>query len=434
VQRKLNKPLEDQKLKICFVSHGLEPVPPHGADTASLEAHRLAVEMVALGHKVDVISMPDPARVDQPYNVLEVKAPRLAGSGKLSYVFNELSFGACTARTLGRRLEERAYDVVHFHANVTAFLCHSLMSQRSSAPFILTYGGPVFGFSGARSPKNLRDVLSISKEMNISRAILPVSLFMEWKLFREFSKVIVVSNVLKARIEEFYGLTGRLEAIPPGVETGIFRPNLDCRQLKERYAINEGDLVVLCLARVTPFKGQLRLINAIPYIIRRHPNTKFLFVGPISSKNYWTTIRETVENKSLQERVIFTGSVELTQLPEYYNLADVFVLPTIAEGLPSTLLEAMSCGRAVVTSSIPQNKEAAVHGDEAIFVNPYDTRAIAEAIVLLLDNQELRTKMGKNARRTILELFDWRAIARKTTKVYIDVLSRWQSESARDLE
>jgi glycosyltransferase involved in cell wall biosynthesis len=417
--------LEDEMIKICFVSHSIEPVPPHGADTASLEAHRLAIAMVALGHELDVISIPDAARGNQPYNVLEVKAPRLTGSGKLNYVFNELSFGIYTARTLGMLLEERVYDVVHFHANVTAFLCHTLTSKRRSAPFILTYGGPIFGFSGARSPRDFRDVLSLSKEMNISRAILPVSLFMEKKLFRNFSKVIVVSNVLKARIEEFYDLAGKLEVIHPGVETDIFRPDLDCWELKERYGINEDDPVVLCLARVTPFKGQLRLINSIPYIVRRHPDTKFLFVGPISSEDYWTRIRETVESRSLQECVIFTGSVELTQLPEYYNLADVFVLPTIAEGLPSTLLEAMSCGRAVVASSIPQNREVAVEGDEAIFVDPYDTRAIAEATVRLLDNRELRTRMGRNARRTILEFFDWRVIAKKTTKVYVEVLSRW---------
>ena len=164
------------------------------------------------------------------------------------------------------------------------------------------------------------------------------------------------------------------------------------------------------------------IVKAMPQIIEKHPDARFMFVGPVSSNQYYSQIQELVQSYSLDRHVIFTGAIVNTELPKYHALSDVFVLPSLAEGLPGVLIEAMSCGKAAVASSIPQNREVAKRGDEVICVDPFDTEAIAKAINRLLDDRELRRKMGQNARRTALEYFDWKVVANQVARVYQEVI------------
>ncbi len=82
----------------------------------------------------------------------------------------------------------------------------------------------------------------------------------------------------------------------------------------------------------------------------------------------------------------------------------------------------MSCGKAAVASFIPQNKEVAKRGDEVMFVDPFNTEAIAESISHLLSDPDLRKRLGQNARRTVLEYFDWKVVAAQVAEECQEIL------------
>ena len=347
-------------MRICLVASSRVLAPAKPGNPLYVQIHGLANALATLGHSVDVIALPAQDKNKEKYNTYEIGRLRFSGSNSLSRVLNELYFGLATPLAIQR-----------------------LSGQSESG------------------------------------LITKVSLALQSYVLNRVTRVIVLSNVLKETFIEYFNLEpSKLEVIPPGVDSDLFRPNIDCSQLREKYGIMEDAPVVMCVAKIASYKNQLALVQAMPQVIDKHPNAKFMFVGPVSSSRYYSQIQELVRSYSLDKHVIFTGSVINAELPQYHTLADIFVLPSTAEGLPGVLIEAMSCGKAAVASSIPQNREVAKRSDEVMFVDPFNTEAIAGAINNLLSNPELRKRLGQDARRTVLQYFDWKVVAAQIVEVY----------------
>jgi glycosyltransferase involved in cell wall biosynthesis len=282
-------------------------------------------------------------------------------------------------------------------------------------PFIFSSGKPVSGselaFEGQESPFYVR---------------LPGD-FMHRYVFRRMTRVTTSSRCLREVLIKRVKVTPDRLSVTPFIaaEPDRFYPGIDASSLRRELGLTERDRIVLCLGEVSPYKNQLSLVKAIPDIVARHPETRFVFAGAILN-DYRTQIERFVRAHSLDNRVVFTGFIrDYADLPAYYNLADIYVLLSRSEGnLPKTILEAMSCGRAVIAADIPQNREGARRGDEIVFVAPYDTAAIAAAVNRLLDDPELRRRLGENARQSILKYHAPEVIARGMVKVYEEVLHR----------
>jgi glycosyltransferase involved in cell wall biosynthesis len=168
-------------------------------------------------------------------------------------------------------------------------------------------------------------------------------------------------------------------------------------------------VTVLYVASITPRKNQLALLKAIPKIVERHGGTRFVFVGPILDTKYYHVLIEFV-NKYKLSNLKFTGLVNDEELFSHYRLADIVVLLSYREGLAKTIIEAMTFGKAIVASSIPENQECAKSGDEIVFVNPDDEVEIAEAISSLIDDPEKRKELGIKARRTAVRSFGFDSV------------------------
>ena len=103
--------------------------------------------------------------------------------------------------------------------------------------------------------------------------------------------------------------------------------------------------------------------------------------------------------------------------------ATICVLPSYHEGLPTVLLEAMSCGIPTVATSVAGNSEVVKDGKTGFLVPPKEPKRLAEAILTLLGDQKLRQEMGKNARKQAEESYDWEVIISKIEECYSSVLS-----------
>jgi glycosyltransferase involved in cell wall biosynthesis len=182
------------------------------------------------------------------------------------------------------------------------------------------------------------------------------------------------------------------------VDTRLFSPlrwEDHGRDLRTRVGVGPDDLVVACVGSLTRRKGVEVLVRATTRLSGRSQTGVFLIVGhgPL-----WSRLHEQADESPA--KLIFTGRVEHDRLPAYLAAAEVFAFPSISEGMPRAVLEAMAMGCAVVASDIDGVRDVIVSGENGVLVPPGDVDALARAIEALADDRELRERLGHAAAET----------------------------------
>jgi glycosyltransferase involved in cell wall biosynthesis len=157
----------------------------------------------------------------------------------------------------------------------------------------------------------------------------------------------------------------------------------------------EGVPLVLMVGKFFAQKGHRYLIEAWPAVQRAFPTARLLLAGggPLEGE-----IRVQVKKRGFEGQIQFLGV--RSDIPRLLKTADVFVFPTLFEGMSNALLEAMLAGCAIVTTDIPENREI-VTDDEVLFVPPANSEKLAEALVALLNDQARQKRMGACAKQRV---------------------------------
>jgi len=140
--------------------------------------------------------------------------------------------------------------------------------------------------------------------------------------------------------------------------------------------------------------------------------------GPLRS-----ILDKKIQDQDMQSNFQFAGYVDRRDLIKYYQNASVYVLPSYFEGLPTTLLEAMSCGIASVATDVDGSSEVIINGKTGLLVSPKNPKQLSEAILKLLDSDSLRKTLGLNARKYIVGNHDWTTISSRIEEVYYKLQS-----------
>ncbi len=195
----------------------------------------------------------------------------------------------------------------------------------------------------------------------------------------------------------------RIVFAPFAIDTGRFSPRSG-EAMRRRYGIPGEAKVVLYLGRMSHEKNVETIIKAIPRVAEEVPDAYFVFAGGGARlAEYRKLAAELAPNAN----VIFTGWVEWERAANYYAMADVFVFPSLHEAQAFVTMEAMACGLAPVVSRDEGEGSYYRDGENCLFLeNPQDERELAEKVLLLLRDSELRQRLGKNARRTMLN-YSW---------------------------
>lgn len=157
--------------------------------------------------------------------------------------------------------------------------------------------------------------------------------------------------------------------------------------LREKYNISAGNKIILYVGNIKPHKNIQALVRAFSLIQMEDVN--LVLVGKQFNKNVDNGLISTI---NIENRIILTGAVSKTELVDWYNLADVFVFPSLYEGFGVPPLEAMACGTPVVCSTAASIPE--IVGDAAVMVNPYDVISIKRGIENVLNmSSEERTQL-----------------------------------------
>jgi glycosyltransferase involved in cell wall biosynthesis len=213
----------------------------------------------------------------------------------------------------------------------------------------------------------------------------------------------------------------RTEVVPWGVNTGIFYPAPaapSAGEARQRWHFDRTP-VVLSLRPIRPVYNPLEVARAIPLVLERVPTALFVVRSYHPDPAVLESFQAFVEEGGFGPAVRYVGELAGDEdIAGLYRAADVAVSVPSSDGTPQSVLEALACGLVPVLSDIPALRDWVEHEREALFVPPGDTAALAAAIVRLLTEGDLRTRLGRNAVQLIRARADSRNCMRRYEEIY----------------
>ncbi len=297
--------------------------------------------------------------------------------------------------------------------NVSGYkILQKLKSKGQSSRFIETIHGPLadeYAQSKNYPEKSLKDKLA-------NRA-MKYLLKTERTLAQEAQTIVTVSQYSRNKIVEYYQVEpSKIRIIPNGVDCQKYRPLENYSQTKKNLGIPDKQCV-LYVGQLIPRKGLPHLIDAAEKIVKTYKETVFLIAGdgPLKER-----LIQRLQKSNLLNNFMFLGNVTGNRLVELYNCADVFVLPSATEGQGIVLLEAQAVQKPVVAFNVGAISESVANNESGLLVNP-KTDEFAPAILKLLSDENLRTKMGKKGRELVKNNFSWKLCTERMLSLYNEV-------------
>lgn len=300
-------------------------------------------------------------------------------------------------------LKDQNIEVVHTindHSTNGGVAC--VAARATNRPFVYTIQGP-----GTITGNPLVDSVSQLYTMTAG-----------YWCAREAGKVILLSRSLIPTAEKMGVERDRIAVIPSGIDSEHFnRENSEIKErasaLREELGITD-EIVLGYTGRLFPAKGLTYLFSALKRIEDKHPNILLLIVGDGAQRNELEIMA-----KNLKVRTIFVGWQRNTA--PYYSLMDIFVLPSLFEGLPNVLLEAMAMNLPLVATSVGGNPDVVQDGENGFLVPARNDSRLASVLKKLVADNDLRLQMGGLSRRKVEEQYQWSKTAMNVEKVYREI-------------
>ena len=313
-----------------------------------------------------------------------------------------LTFSLRAFRDLGRRSDQ--FDVVHDNQSLGYGL---LRIQGSGLPVVATVHHPCSidrDLAVAAAPDWKRRA-SLSRWYSFTR--------MQGRVARRLPRLISVSESARADVvSEFRVPVNKVGVVHNGVDTDLFRPVEHVARVPGR--------IITTSSSDQPLKGLVYLIEAIAKV-RTERDAELVVVGKRPKRG---PIADAIERFEIAGSIRFETGLDRLSLVERYATAEIAAVPSLYEGFSLPVIEAMSCGLPVVATTGGALREiAGSDGDAALLVPPADAGALATALARLIDDRELRARLGARGRARVMERFTWRAAARATADIYERVIA-----------
>ena len=372
-----------EKLKIAMLGHKRIPSNEGGVEVV-VEA--LCARMAALGHSVTCYNRAghhvSGAEHELPAGsvyrgIRLVTVPTLERKGFAAVIS---SFFAAVRSAFG------SYDVVHIHAEGPAFFCWlpKLFGKR----VIVT----IHGLDWQREKWNGGIA---SKFIHLGERVA----------VRFADEIIVLSENVRQYFLDTYGRATRF------IPNGVSAPTLESpRLIAEKWGLQK-DGYILYLGRIVPEKGETYLIEAFKQV---KTDKKLVIAGGSSDTERY--LRQLQNLAAGDDRILFTGFVQGKLRDELYSNAYVYTLPSDLEGMPLSLLEAMSYGNCCLVSDIPECAE--VVEDKAVLFRKSDVDNLRQKLQTLCDQPETASQYKANAAQFILNKYGWDDVVDKTLALY----------------
>jgi glycosyltransferase involved in cell wall biosynthesis len=328
---------------------------------------------------------------------------QLEGSGvAVEYFRVERPLSPGCALGLARGFRRHRIDLAHSHEFSMAFY-GACASRLAGVPHVITMHG------GRYYAGRLRRRLAFRAAMALS------------------ARTVTVSNRLALTIGRDLGIpSSRILTIPNGVR---YQPP-ERVTLRDELSLGPSDRLVVSVGNLYPVKGHTYLIDAVASISDRHPTLHLAIAG---RGDLEAPLRSQASHLGLADRVHLLGL--RADVPAILSAADAFVLPSLSEGLPLALIEAMFAGCPIVATDVGEVGEALASGSVGVVVEPADTDALAEGLDGLLSDPVRARALGRRAARQAMARFGLSLMVRRYVGVYEKAIRRridpWARLSAR---
>jgi glycosyltransferase involved in cell wall biosynthesis len=389
--------------------------PRYGGDGIAQFIQSLTVQLAALGNSLTVIAPFDPAvePVEQEgFEVIRFRyiwPPQLhiMGHGRalqadvhlnpLAYFLVPLYLLA-SFYSLMRVTRTQQTDLIHVNWVIPNGPVGALVAMIRRIPFIVSLHGSDI-FVARRNPL--------------------FSLVARW-VFQRAAAVTACSQMLREHALSL-GAPEDTHLLPWGVDTTNFHPSNRSDHWRRIVDLEEGGSLLVSLGRMVHKKGFQTLVDALPMILKTHPKTKLIIggEGPIRSE-----LAKQAEELGVADALHLPGRVAWGRVPELLSSADLFILPSIKDeagnedGLPTVLLEAMSCEIPVVASEIGGVEMVINDEKNGLLIPPGDSQTLAHKVIRLLSDPENRAALAKEARADAISRFTWKHCAQSFQDVF----------------
>jgi len=339
-------------MKLCFLS---------GAD--SIHSQKWIKYFVDKGQEVHWISL-TPNIFGKIKNVKFYLMKRFP-TKPLDIIFNVLPF-----KRLLRKINP---DILHVHYAGVNGVIGALSGFH---PFVLTAWGS--------------DVLIAPK----SKIVKPLIKF----ALNKADLITCNSEFLKQEVMKLNGDSRKIKLIYWGTDTQEFQPGPANIELRKRLNIIASPSVI-SLRNLEPVYDVKTLIEAIPLVLKNNPKVKFIIAGKGSEEE---KLKKLAENLKILENIRFVGWISNSEVLQYLRSIDILVSTSLSDGdLSQGTQQAMACELPIITTDLEVNKKRIKDGDNGLIFSKKNPKSLAQKIIRLLEDEELRTKLGKKGRRTI---------------------------------
>jgi len=210
---------------------------------------------------------------------------------------------------------------------------------------------------------------------------------------------------------------GKIITIPNGVSLNNCT-YADKKNTGKEFGFTDNHLIIGITARLEWRKDHKTLLQAFANVVKKIPNARLLIIGDGCLKD---ELNMYAKGLGIETAVIFTGA--RGDVKNILSILDVFVLSSVHEGLPVALLEAMAAGKPVVCTSVGEIPKVIVHGKTGLLLSPSDPKALASALIFILQNDTERIRLGRNAKESVRQSFSMESMLGRYETLYGKVLS-----------
>lgn len=390
-------------MKICFVTSSY---PSRAGDFVGNFVEGIALEIVKLGHSVYVVT---PRYLDasstessgdlhvlrfafsdqkERSSLADLKGP--IGWLKLTILMVQML--RCAVST-GKKFN---VDLIHAYWILPSGLVALIAGRLLRKPLIVT---------------SLGTDLRIAPKNPVVRALVTLVL-------KRVDHCIGLSSDLELRATALGLAPSRSSVIPDGVRADLFTQLSRNRSaLRRKLSLGSAD-VILYVGRLHRTKGLEYLVEALSILSKTNSKITLLLVGDGPEK---TRLSRLAMEKSVSRLIRFLGPVPHVEIPSLISLADICVLPSLSEGLPSFLEEAMLAGRPIVATKVGGIPDIVTNRSTGLLVKPADPSALANAILEILRDRPFAERLGRDAKKFAEANLTTEITARKISRIYKDI-------------
>ena len=353
-----------------------------------LATYHLAKELDKQQNEVHIITpYPDPNKNTTPIYIHRQPIHTYPDEHPIRAFIDGLIFFRKTVKTI----KEIKPDIVHAQ-NITNSIPAYIAWRKSRIPYTICIHG----------------------NLELMGPFLPTFLQRFWPKFphiKAAAQIITLTNEMSTLFEKKLGK--KPAVIPNGVDLKRFYPAEKNEKKKS------ASSVILTLSRIDNKKGLEYAIESMTKIHTKFPTAKLMIVG---DGEYRSELEKLVEKNMLSATVEFPGLIPNSEVPAYLRNADLFLLPSLYEGLPLTLLEAMACGLPIISTPVSIAPEIIATWKNGYIIPFKSPDAISESVIDLLSNPDKRRQCSENSYRAAKETLSWEKVGKHYAELYQFIL------------